>query len=318
MNDNNRKNPRIICVMGPTGSGKNELVLRLSQEFPLEIINFDSRQVYADLPIITAQPSESDKQTCPHHLYGFLGLNDKISAGRFVEKAGQTIAQVSGKGRIPFLVGGTGLYLRSLIFGLAHIPPVPEETQSGLERECLESGIQSLFQRLLSIDPDYARTITERDRQKIIRALGVHITTGKPFSIWHKEQSKHPYYHALKLGIMRETQELTPFLEQRITQMITAGAVEEMEKAWEKSGRNRDCPAFSGIGCREVISFIEGETDLDKARALWLKNTRAYAKRQVTWFRKEPDISWIEPGDLQKGRSLVNDFWSDYPGRHEL
>ncbi len=308
MTDNDKALPRIVCIIGPTGSGKNDLALKLCQTFSLEIINFDSRQVYADLPIVTAQPSEWEKQLCPHHLYGFLGLSEKISAGRFMDRARQTIAEVSGRGSIPLLVGGTGLYLRSLIHGLAHIPDVPENIQAELENKCSQSGINSLYQKLVDVDPVYAQTITAKDRQKIIRALGVCMATGKLFSLWHREQNKQPFYHALKIGIMWELEELLPRLKERIMKMIEAGAVEEVERAWFKSGRDPFCPAFSGIGCKELIGYIRKETDLDQTVDLWLKNTRAYAKRQLTWFRKEPDILWVRPGEVKKATKLVNDF----------
>jgi len=308
MNDNDNSLARVVCVIGPTGSGKNDLALWLSKKFPLEIINFDSRQVYSDLPIITAQPSESEKHSCPHHLYGFLGLRDRISAGAFMDRARQTIADVAGRGRIPFLVGGTGLYLRSLIYGLVHIPAVPEAIQAELESELRRSGVQVLYQRLISVDPVYSGSITGNDRQKIIRALGVYMTTGKPFSEWHREQNREPFYRALKLGIIRELEELTPGLKQRITKMIRAGAVEEVKKAWEKSGCDPFCPAFSGIGCAEVIGYIEGETDLEQAVDLWMKNTRAYAKRQLTWFRKEQDISWVRLDEKDRVLNLANEF----------
>lgn len=308
MTDNHHGLPGIVCVIGPTGSGKNDLALKLKQEFSIEIINFDSRQVYADLPIVTAQPSEWEKQSCPHHLYGFLGLREKISAGRFVDMARQAIEDVYKRGRIPFLVGGTGLYLRSLIHGLAHIPDVPEKIQTELENESNKSGIDPLYQRLVCVDPAYSRTITPKDRQKIIRALGVYIATGKLFSDWHREQGRKIFYHALKIGIIWELEELTPRLKQRIAGMIKAGAIEEIKKAWVKCGQDPACPALSGIGCREIISYINKQADLDQAVDQWVKNTRSYAKRQLTWFRKEPDIFWVRPGEAKKAAALVNDF----------
>lgn len=308
MNTSDKRLPKIVCVLGPTGSGKNDLALDLRSFFPLEVINFDSRQVYADLPVVTAQPSEMEKKLCPHHLYGFLGLQERISAGKFVEMARQCIAEVTARGSIPFLVGGTGLYLRSLTYGLADIPLVPQKITDELEKQCLQSGVQLLYQSLKLVDPDYAGKITGRDRQKIVRALGVYEASGKPFSIWHKEQSKTPLYDVLKLGIMKDLNDLEPDLDTRISRMIDAGAVEEVKKAWTDSGYDAELPAFSGIGCREIIDYIQGETDLEQTRKSWLKKTRSYAKRQLTWFRKEQDIKWLQPGDMNTGKSLVNHF----------
>lgn len=308
MTAHDRRPRDIVCIIGPTGSGKNELALRLSEHFPLEIINFDSRQVYVDLPVITAQPSDGEKQVCPHHLYGFLGLRDRISAGRFVDRARQAIEKVCSRGRVPFLVGGTGMYLRSLVHGLAQMPQVPDSVQNELENTCRASGVEALYARLVAFDPVYARTITPRDRQKIVRALGVCLASGKPFSRWHREQDKRPLYNALKLGVMTGLEELTPKLRKRIGDMIRNGAVDEVRKAWEKSGHDHSCPAFTGIGCREVLGYILGQADLDETLNVWHKNTRAYAKRQLTWFRKEQELFPADPKVPAKSAQVISEF----------
>ncbi|MFN2342647.1 MAG: tRNA (adenosine(37)-N6)-dimethylallyltransferase MiaA [Desulfonatronovibrio sp.] len=300
--------PKIVCILGPTGSGKNDLALELSDKVELEIINFDSRQVYADLPLITAQPSDEEKNICPHHLYGFLKLEDKISAGRFVDMAEKTISEVLKRGSVPFLVGGTGLYIRSLIYGLVNIPDIPESIYQELEEQCQITGIGRLRQELEKVDPEYSSSISTMDRQKIIRALSVYRTTGISFSDWHKKQNRIPFFNALKIGIWKDLKDLTFDLDKRIGKMIEMGAVPEVEKAWVKSGKDDTCPAFSGIGCREIISMLEGEIDLREARTIWLKKTRAYAKRQLTWFKKEDNVHWFSRKDFSKAENLVVDF----------
>ncbi|WP_028574509.1 tRNA (adenosine(37)-N6)-dimethylallyltransferase MiaA [Desulfonatronovibrio hydrogenovorans] len=298
----------IVCVLGATGSGKNDLALELSRNFSLEIINFDSRQVYKGLEIITAQPSPEDKKLCAHHLYGFLEINKGISAGKFTEMASSAINKTASRKKLPFLVGGTGLYLRSLIYGLAEIPKIPDQIIKDIQKELSNHGIETLYQELSRVDPVYSSTITARDRQKISRALGVYRTTGEPISKWHERQNKKPRYKALLLGIKTDLEELTPFLALRIEKMIGRGAIDEVQRAYEYSGQNFSLPGFSGIGCREIISYIEKEMDLQQAKSLWLKNTRAYAKRQITWFRKEPGIIWTAPGDFSKASMQVEKF----------
>lgn len=300
--------PQIVCILGPTGSGKNDLALGLSTKVDLEIINFDSRQVYADLPIITAQPTDEEKKTCPHHLYGFLRLEDKISAGKFVDMAEKTISEVLGRGAVPFLVGGTGLYLRSLIYGLVNIPDIPQAVYQKLEEQCQRRGVDWLRQELEKVDPEYSSSISTMDKQKISRALAVYRTTGISFSDWHKKQNQKPFFDALKIGIWKDLKDLTFDLDKRIEKMIERGAVAEVEKAWIKSGKNSSCPAFSGIGCNEIISMLEGKVDLSEAKRLWLKKTRAYAKRQITWFKKENHVHWFSREDFSKAGKLVADF----------
>ncbi len=302
--------PKIVCILGPTGSGKNDLALALSEKIELEIINFDSRQVYADLPLITAQPSDEEKNRCPHHLYGFLRLEDKISAGRFVDMAEKSISEVLERGSVPFLVGGTGLYIRSLIYGLVNIPGIPQDIYQEIEAQCQIKGVDWLRQELEKVDPEYSSSISTMDRQKISRALAVYRTTGISFSDWHKKQNQTPFFNALKIGIWKDLKDLTFDLDKRIEKMIETGAVSEVEKAWKKSGKDASCPAFSGIGCREIISMLEGEIDLSKAKTLWLKKTRAYAKRQITWFKKEKHVNWFAREDFSEAGNLVADFLS--------
>lgn len=289
--------PELVCIAGPTGSGKNNLALELSRHIDLEIINFDSRQVYADLPIVTAQPGIEDQNRVPHHMYGFLKLWDRISAGAFVDLAVQEIAGVRSRGAVPFLVGGTGLYLRALIYGLADIPQVPREIAEAIEEMYNKQGIEALRQELQEVDPEYCSRISSGDRQKMARALGVYRATGTAFSQWHRNQSRQPRFRALMMGIRTGLDRLAPVLEKRISKMIEQGAVEEVKRAWNKCGRNAHCPAFSGIGCRELAGWLRGETDFEQARRQWLTNTRAYAKRQLTWFAREKDFYWLDSHD---------------------
>ncbi len=310
MSGNNGKElPEIICILGPTGSGKNKLALELSSSFPVQIINFDSRQVYQGVPIITAQPGEDEFEVCPHHLYGFLTPDKSISAGRFVEMARDCIAGVSRESGIPVLVGGTGMYLRSLVQGLASIPPVGEGVRRALQVRCRQEGPQALHHELRKIDPEYAARISSRDRQRITRALEVYQSTGYNLTAWHMSQPSGPFFHVLKLGVQTEWEQLVYGLQKRIQRMLQQGAVEEVQALCRVYGFNRDLPAMTGIGCREVMDFLAGETDMQTCAQRWFKNTRDYAKRQLTWFRKEPDVHWVEAGDSSGAKGMVGNFF---------
>lgn len=292
----------LICIAGPTGAGKSAAALLLARELNGAIINADSRQVYADFPIITAQPNPEELALAPHHLYGFLPCREKISAGRYRELAEAKIAEVAANGQVPVLVGGTGLYFQALLQGMADIPPVPAEIHTAWQERCKAEGSAALHALLLEKDPGYARKIHPNDRQRVSRALEVMEATGKPFSWWHDEQSRaagptpRP---ALLMGVGLPLADLEPLLGRRIELMLEAGAVAEAEKALQACP-DRATPGWSGIGCAELGRFLAGEISLEDCKEQWRRNTRAYAKRQLTWFRARPGIAWHQPGQAKE------------------
>lgn len=290
-----------ICLVGATGTGKTAAALALAERFAVDVINADSRQVYRDLPIITAQPTWEEQARCPHYLYGFLDLSQSISAGRFAELARVELKSSREKGRIPVLVGGTGLYLRALAGGLASLPGVPEEIRQDVLQECARLGSEALHERLQRLDPEYAAKIHPRDRQRVTRALEVCLATGKPFSWWHAQQkagsASCPEQSPKVIGLRLDRGELHQRLAGRLEAMLARGAIAELERAWDKCP-DAAAPGFSGIGCRELLGFLRGEIPLGQAKAQWLSRTRAYAKRQETWFKNMPDVSWLAAGDV--------------------
>lgn len=299
--------PKVLCILGPTGAGKTEAAVVLAQSLGGGVINFDSRQVYRGVPIVTAQPAEEEQGGVPHLLYGFLDPCESMSAGAFIAMAEEAMAGLRPQGLLPILVGGTGLYLDSLLHGLAEIPTVPSEVREAVQTECDRLGAARLHARLAEVDPAYAARIHPNDRQRITRALEVHAATGRTFSEWHRLQqsrSASPRYDALKIGVALEMAELEPRLSLRIEGMLAAGALEEMRLAYARCPDER-APGFTGIGCRELLDFILGRTGLEEAKSSWLKRTRAYAKRQMTWFRADPDIHWFGPGEFEAMRGLA-------------
>ncbi|THB71582.1 MAG: tRNA (adenosine(37)-N6)-dimethylallyltransferase MiaA [Desulfovibrio sp.] len=297
----------IVFLAGPTGAGKTEAALTLAREFRGSVVNFDSRQVYRDFPIITAQPSPEEQAQCPHLLYGFLGCEEKITAGAFVDMARSAIAEVAEQGRLPLLVGGTGLYMRSLLSGLAPIPPVDPAISEELDRRLAAEGLTALHIELTRCDPEYAAKIHPNDKQRTLRALEVFLATGKPLSWWHERPVQRPPYRALVLGVQVDLQELAPRLEQRIEVMLAAGALDEARAALEKCP-DPHAPGWSSIGCAELREHLLGDLTMDQAKELWLRNTRAYAKRQLTWFNKEQDMRWFPPGGLKAVLDVVREF----------
>lgn len=285
-----------VCLVGATGTGKTAAALALAEGFPVAVINADSRQVYRDLPVVTAQPSSAEQSRCPHRLYGFLGLEESISAGVFARMARPELEESARQGLIPVLVGGTGLYLRALAWGLAPIPAVPEDVRRDILRLCAEHGPEAMHSRLALVDPDCAARIHPRDRQRVSRALEVHAATGRPFSWWHRQQENRCGPGLTVIGLRLPRADLHARLAARIEAMLAMGSLEEMERAWARCPDEK-APGYSGIGCRELIRVLKGEEPLDQAREKWLARTRAYARRQETWFNALPGVSWLEPGD---------------------
>lgn len=286
----------IIALAGPTGAGKTAAALTLARAFNGWVINADSRQIYRDFPLITAQPSPEERQVCPHLLYGTLQTHEACSAGRWEAAAAEAIRQCRDAGALPILVGGTGLYLRALLDGMVEIPPVPEAVRDALEQEYDTFGGDALYARLQSADPAYALRVHPRNRQRLIRALAVHAATGHSFSWWHAQTPPPPYPHVIRLGVALPLEYLTPRLFARIHAMLDAGAMDEARTAMDICP-DPAAPGWSGIGCAELHEHLTGSLSLDETIELWFKNTRAYAKRQLTWFRADSRIRWFAPAD---------------------
>ena len=292
--------PRMLCLVGPTGSGKTAALYLASElervGLPVTIINADSRQVYRDFPIITAQPSEEEKSVCPHSLYGWLESTQKISAGQWAELAESAIQETLAQGRIPMLVGGTGFYLRALLDGITDIPDPDPEISRRLAEECRTLGSPALHERLEQIDPVYAAKIHPNDSQRNVRALEVWESTGHTFTWWHEQTPPPAPYDVLRIGIGLPLTELTPYLERRIGIMLEMGALEEARQAMSICP-DIEAPAWTGIGCAEAAAFLHGRLKPEEFLERWAHNTRAYAKRQWTWFRADNRIAWHRPGE---------------------
>lgn len=287
----------VICLAGPTGCGKTAAALALARALDGEVINADSRQVYADFPLITAQPSAQERACCPHHLYGFLPTAQKISAGRWADMAVALVRDVLARGRVPLLVGGTGLYFQGLLHGIAEIPAVDPAITAALTARLAEEGSAALHGELAAADPAYAARIHPNDRQRIVRALEVLAATGRTFSWWHENAMPAPLCAGPLLVLDMELDALTPRLARRIDLMLDEGALDEARAA-RRHCDDASAPGWSGIGCAEVLAHLRGELSLEDCRRLWLHNTRAYAKRQRTWFRARREARFFAPRDL--------------------
>lgn len=288
---------RMVCLVGATGTGKTAAALAIARASNGAVVNFDSRQVYAGLPIVTAQPTAEEQAVCPHALYGYLDVRVPVRAGEFSTEILNAAHAVAAQGKLPILVGGTGLYLKSLIHGLAPIPDIAPEIRAGILEECAQVGSPVLHARLVLIDPDYAAKIHPNDPQRTCRALEVYAGTGRTLTSWHRETVRSEEIEVVQIGLATDLDTLTPRLSRRIDAMLVQGALAEVRDTYA-SCPDRKAPGFSGIGCPELLGVLLDGMPLEEAVSLWVRNTRAYAKRQLTWFKKDADISWHQPDDL--------------------
>jgi len=303
-----RSRQKLICIAGPTGTGKTQAAIVLAKRVRGQIINCDSRQVYRDFPLITAQPTPGERSQCPHWLYGFLACREKIDAGTFSRQALEVSERVLADQGMPILVGGTGLYLKSILSGLAEIPEIPSDIRDRVWRDYDRLGPAAMHSRLQRLDPETAGKVHPRDRQRVTRALEVHLATGKPITHWqHQSRSVEPRFDACQIGVWTELDLLTPRLEKRIDAMLAGTAMEEVAAAWETCP-DEAAPGWSGIGCRELLQAHLGRATMAQARGEWLRKTRSYAKRQLTWFKKHPGMSWVRPGETETMKRTV-DQW---------
>ncbi len=281
----------IILIGGPTASGKSALAMRLAEEKNGCIINADAMQVYAGLPILTAQPSVKDRESVPHLLYETTDPAEASSAGKWLLQAREAIAKTIALGRTPILVGGTGLYFDALMGGLADIPPIPSTARAKAVKLYLDLGEENFRAKLAALDKDSAARIARNDRQRLIRAFEVAVHTGKTLGEWQSIGRKGEEKFLEKFSVeyrllMPQREQLYAACDKRFLSMIERGAVGEV-KAFLKRGLAPNLPAMKILGVRELAAHLRGDMSLPDSISKAQQMTRNYAKRQVTWFKNK-------------------------------
>ncbi len=285
--------------------GKSLTAVHLARRFDGEIISCDSIQVYRGFDIGTDKPSLELRRAVPHHLLDIVDPNSQFSAADFVREALKAIQLIYEHGRLPFLVGGTGLYFKALLSGLFPGPGRDESLRKKLNLKIQENGLESLRKKLEEVDPAYARTIGARDRVRIIRALEIFYLTQKPLSE-HFASTRSPLqgFQPLKIGLKLEREELYRKIEARVERMFQSGIVGEVRNLLAK-GIEETAPPFRALGYKHVLRHLRGEISLEEAISLTKRDTRHYAKRQMTWFKNMEGIRWFEAGDLASLENYV-------------
>lgn len=283
----------VSVIFGPTGSGKSGLALALAEKLGGEIVNADSRQIYKDMPLITACPTAEDYGRVTHHLYEFLMPSERYSSGAWALAAAGVVKEILGRGKVPVIVGGTGFYLRALLEGLSPLPEVPEEVFEAVEAE-VEADRETALAALAEADPVWAGKLMPTDTQRIARGLAVWRASGKRLSEWQEAPLVKPDFsdvgdvRFVRIGLNPAREVLHARLALRWTQMVEMGLLDEMRGLKEK-GYTQDLPALNGLGIAELFAHLGGNGTLAEAVEAGLASHRQYAKRQVTWLRNQYD-----------------------------
>ncbi len=277
-----------IIIAGPTGCGKSALALDLAEAFGGEIVNADSMQVYRELRVLTARPTAADEARAPHHLYGFIPAAEACSAGRWTAAAAETLAAIGERRRLALVTGGTGLYIRSLLAGLAPVPPIPDDVREATRDRFRRLGGRAFRDELAAVDPEAAARLPASDRQRLMRAREVFEATGKPLSAWQREAQPAPLAGApvATLALVPDRQPLYAALEARFDAMLAAGALEEAAALLAR-GLPETLPAMKAVGAKQLMAHLRGSLTLNDAITLAKRDTRRYAKRQMTWIRHQ-------------------------------
>lgn len=300
--------PRVVVVVGPTASGKSALAVGIAEALDGVVVNADSMQVYRELDVLTARPSAADLARVPHRLFGVLPAAERCSVGRWLDLALAEVEVVRAAGRLPVLAGGTGMYLKALMEGLAPVPEVPADTVARLGARYDEIGGEAFREELRPLDPENADRLPPGDRQRLVRARAVAEATGRPLGHWRRLAPAGPALAAdyAVILLLPNRQALYDRCDARFGQMMASGALDEV-RALLDLGLSSDLPAMRALGVPELAAYLGGETTLEAAVSKAQQATRNFAKRQLTWLRHQvrADLILTDPGESALAEALT-------------
>lgn len=286
----------LIVLIGPTGVGKTELSLRLAENFQTSIVSADSRQLYAELKIGTAAPTPEQLNRVPHHLVGTLHLSDYYSAAQYELEAMEILNQLFTENDVVILTGGSMMYVDAICKGIDDIPTVDAETRQLMLQRYKEEGLEQLCSELRILDPEYYKIVDLKNHKRVIHALEICYMTGKTYTSFRTKEKKERPFNIIKIGLLRDREELYQRINQRVDQMIEDGLVEEAKSV--VSYRNLN--SLNTVGYKEIFKYLDGEWDLPFAIEKIKQNSRIYSKKQMTWFKRDEEIKWFHPDQEQE------------------
>ncbi len=295
---------KVLVIAGPTASGKKAAASAIAEKFAGEIVSADSRKVYRYLDIGTAKPPPEDRACIPHHLIDIVDPDEPFNAGDWADRADTAVRDILSRGRLPIISGGTGFYVKAFREGLSGGIDADEVVRKRLAKELEDTGPASLYRKLQTVDPDRASQLHENDTFRVLRALEVYETTRRPFSeLKNSVSAPGDVYDYLTIGISRDREELYRRINYRVDMMIRAGLVEEVRSILDR-GYARDSVALDTVGYKEWFPFFDDEMPFDECAEAVKRNTRRYAKRQLTWFRAVSDMEWFDPDGSAQSQAL--------------
>lgn len=286
----------LITVAGPTAVGKTDLCIRLAQQLETEIVSADSRQLFREMHIGTAKPTEEELKMVKHHFIDSHSIHTPYNAGDYEREALQLIEQLFKKKKTLILTGGSGLYINAVTEGMADIPEVSEDVRMKLNQRLADEGLEELVKALKELDPEYYEEVDLKNPQRVTRALEVCVGTGKKYSELRSQPPAKRNFGVIKIGLNRPRAELYERINERMDVMIAEGLFEEAEQLYPF----RQHAALQTVGYKEIFDYMDGRYDREEAVRLLKRNTRRYAKRQLTWFGKDDDIKWFHPDELDE------------------
>jgi len=281
----------LIVIVGPTGIGKTDLGIFLAKKLNTEIISADSRQFYKELKIGTAVPTDEELKEVKHHFIGNKSIDEYYNASSFEFEVIDLLKKLYKTKDVVILLGGSGMYVDAVCKGIDYLPDIDMEIRNNLIKKFEDEGIESLRFELKKYDPEYYKTVDLKNPKRLLKALEISMQTGKPYSSFRVQKNKKRDFSIIKIGLNIERKKLYNRIEQRVDKMIEKGLVDEAKQFLSKKNTN----ALNTVGYKELFPYFEGEYDLERAIDLIKRNTRRYAKRQLSWFNRDKEIKWFEP-----------------------
>ncbi|SDD10616.1 tRNA dimethylallyltransferase [Algoriphagus faecimaris] len=284
----------LILVVGPTAVGKTDLCINLAKKFDTEILSSDSRQFYREMEIGTAKPTQKELKLVPHHFVNSLSIHEDYDVKMFEKDAITLLEQLFKEKKSVIMTGGSGLFADAVTKGLDDMPEVHKEVRQRVIFDYQEKGLSYLQREVEKLDPEYYEVVDQKNPQRLMRALEVCLGTGKPFSSFRKRKETIRPFQILKIGLDRDREEIYDRIDRRMDQMLESGLIEEAEQLFPFRHLN----ALQTVGYQELFGYLEGKYDKEEAIRLLKRNSRRYAKRQLTWFRKDSEIRWFHPDSV--------------------